>query len=115
MATSPNGTSRALLTCLRCSGEAASFNGDISELGRLERWLTCLRCSGEAASFNGDLSIVGRLKRDGLCMDHMFSSTNSFNQNLGNWYVVLDSTSIDIGSGATKSVGNIAAQNPFLD
>ena len=47
-------------------------------------------------------------------MSGMFSYANSFNQNLGSWYVVLDSTSIDIGGGATK-IGNIAAQNPFLD
>ena len=47
-------------------------------------------------------------------MSDMFARTSSFNQNLGNWYIVLDSTSIDIGSG-TKSIGNIAAQNPILD
>ena len=44
----------------------------------------------------------------------MFLYTPAFNQNLGNWYVVLDNASIDIGSGA-KKIGNIAAQNPILD
>ena len=33
---------------------------------------------------------------------------------MGNWYVVLDSTSIDLSGGATK-IGNITAQNPILD
>ena len=47
-------------------------------------------------------------------MNRMFAGARSFNQNLGNWYVVLDNASINLDSGA-KSVGNIAAQNQFLD
>ena len=65
-----------------------------------------------ADSFNGDIS--GWDVSNVIDMRWMFDNTNSFNQNLGNWYVVLDGTSIDIGGGATK-IGNIAAQNPFLD
>ena len=37
----------------------------------------------------------------------------SFTQNLGSWYITLDDTSIDDGD-ATRTVGNISAQNSFL-
>ena len=91
--------------------ETDSFNGNISS------WdvSSVTDMSGMfwgSDSFNSDLSSwdVSNVAD----MSRMFNGANLFNQNLGNWYVVLDSTSIDIGGGATK-IGNIAAQNPFLD
>ena len=46
-------------------------------------------------------------------MSGMFTGADYFNQNLGAWCIILDDTSIDIGSGA-KKIGNITAQNPIL-
>ena len=47
-------------------------------------------------------------------MFEMFSNTPSFRQNLGNWYVTLDSTEIDLGEDG-RAVGAISAQNGVLD
>ena len=45
---------------------------------------------------------------------NVFSGASSFDQNLGKWYVTLDSTGIDLDvSGDT--IGTISAQNSFLD
>ena len=87
------------------------FNGDVSGWD-VSGVKNMHRMFHIASSFNGDLSgwDVSNVEN----MSQMFSRASSFVQNLGNWYVVLDSTSIDIGSGATK-IGNIAAQNPILD
>ena len=90
---------------------ADSFNGDLSSWD-VSGVTDMTSMFWENQAFNGDLSswdVSGVTDMSG-----MFSHANSFNQNLGSWYVVLDSTSIDIGGGATK-IGNIAAQNPFLD
>ena len=46
-------------------------------------------------------------------MDDMFFDT-SFSQNLGNWYVTLDSTEIDL-DGDGRVVGAISVQNSYLD
>ena len=43
----------------------------------------------------------------------MFTGIGSFNQNLGNWYIILDAMSICIGRGA-KKIGSIDAQNLIL-
>ncbi len=46
--------------------------------------------------------------------DDMFGGASDFEQNLGNWYIVLDDTSIDY-SDTTGVVGRISAQNTSLD
>ena len=47
-------------------------------------------------------------------MSAMFHDALTFEQNLGNWYIVLNDTSIDYGN-APGTVGRISAQNAFLD
>ncbi len=47
-------------------------------------------------------------------MDSMFHGADSFDQNLGEWYIVLDDTTLQ-SDDPTGAVGNITAQNPFLD
>lgn len=47
-------------------------------------------------------------------MSSMFNGACSFNQNLGNWYVTIDSTSID-RADVPGMVETISAQNSFLD
>jgi surface protein len=47
-------------------------------------------------------------------MDFMFFQANDFDQNLGEWYVVLNSTEIDASAAAPGIVGTISAQNQFL-
>ena len=64
----------------------------------------------EASSFNGDVSSWNVSKVTNMA--ETFSS--SFRQNLGNWYVTLDSTEIDL-SGDGRIVGAISAQNYELD
>ena len=89
---------------------ASSFNGDISE------WDVSGVTDMEgmffgADSFNGDISpwdVSGVTDMSG-----MFGYADSFTQNLGSWYITLDDTSIDDGD-ATRTVGNISAQNSFL-
>ena len=88
-----------------------SFNGDISGWDVSGVTDVSSMFFG-ATSFNGDIS--GWNVSEVTTMRSMFRNAESFNQNLGNWYVVLDSTSIDIGSGTTK-IGSIAAQNQILD
>ena len=44
----------------------------------------------------------------------MFHNAFSFNQNLGSWYITLDDSAIN-HDDPTGIVGNIAAQNTFLD
>ena len=91
-------------------GGASSFNGDLSS------WdVSSVTSMGEmfydASSFNGNISSwdVSSV----TSMGEMFDGASSFNQNLGNWYIVLDKTSIADG-GATRVIGNIAAQNSYL-
>ena len=64
-----------------------------------------------AFSFNSDISGWNVSKVDD--METMFYSATIFNQNLGEWYVVLNSTEID-ASGAPGVVGTISAQNTIL-
>ena len=90
---------------------ANSFNSDLSSWD-VSGVTDMFEMFSNANSFNSDLSswdVSGVTEMSG-----MFLYTPAFNQNLGNWYVVLDNASIDIGSGA-KKIGNIAAQNPILD
>ena len=47
-------------------------------------------------------------------MSSMFHQASSFRQNLGDWYIVPGSTSINY-DGAPGTVGRISAQNSFLD
>ena len=65
-----------------------------------------------ASSFDGDLSAWN--VSGGTDMRGMFYGASSFSHNLGDWYITLDSTSISVGDG-TEVIGNIAAQNWFLD
>ena len=116
-------------------GHAASFNGDLSD------WdvSSVTNMSGvfaSASSFNGDISewdVSGVTDMSGMFfvatsfngdispwdvsgvtdMSGMFGYADSFTQNLGSWYITLDDTSIDDGD-ATRTVGNISAQNSFL-
>ena len=46
-------------------------------------------------------------------MNSMFDGAATFGQNLGNWYVVLDDTTID-RIRVPEIVGTISAQNDFL-
>ena len=47
-------------------------------------------------------------------MTDMLNVADTFDQNLGNWYIVLDSASIGHGD-APGTVGSISAQNSFRD
>ena len=89
---------------------AASFNGDISPWD-VSGVTGMSRMFANAASFNGDISEWDVSGVTG--MSDMFFGADSFTQNLGSWYITLDDTSIDDGD-ATRTVGNISAQNSFL-
>ena len=90
---------------------AASFNGDISEWD-VSGVTDMSGMFGSATSFNGDIS---EWDVSGVTdMSQMFLDADSFTQNLGSWYITLDNTSISVGDG-TEVIGNIAAQNWFLD
>ena len=90
--------------------DADSFNGDVSEWD-VSGVTDMSRMFLDADSFNGDISTwdVSGVTN----MDQMFIDADSFTQNLGSWYITLDDTSIDDGD-ATRTVGNISAQNSFL-
>ncbi len=94
----------------RMFANAASFNGDISEWD-VSGVTDMSGMFAGAASFNGDIS---EWDVSGVTdMFAMFFGADSFTQNLGSWYTTLDDTSIDDGD-ATRTVGNISAQNSFL-
>ncbi len=63
-------------------------------------------------AFNGNLSAwdVSSV----TYMDQIFKGAASFDQNLGSWYVTIDSTSIEMAD-VPGVVGTISAQNAFLD
>ena len=65
-----------------------------------------------ATSFNGDLSAwdVSSVTQMGL----MFYDAHPFDQNLGNWYVTIDNTSIK-RADVPGMAGTISAQNAYLD
>ena len=89
--------------------KAKSFDADIS--GWDVSQVTNMRQMFESASsFNADIS--GWDVSNVTHMNYMLSNTRAFDQNLGAWYIVLDSTSVD---GADRTVGEITAQNSFLD
>ena len=90
---------------------ASSFNGNISTWDVSSVTDTRYMFNG-ASSFNQDLSTwdVSSVTD----MHNMFNGATAFDQNLGNWYIVLDDAVIDYGD-ASRVVGRIAAQNPFLD
>ncbi len=94
----------------RMFANAASFNGDISEWD-VSGVTDMSGMFAGAASFNGDISPWDVSGVTG--MSRMFAGADSFTQNLGSWYITLDDTSIDDGD-ATRTVGNISAQNSFL-
>ena len=90
--------------------DATSFNSDISEWDVSGVTDMSAMFTG-AYSFNGDVS---EWDVSGVAdMSQMFAGADSFTQNLGSWYITLDDTSIDDGD-ATRTVGNISAQNSFL-
>ena len=90
--------------------DAGSFNGDISEWNVSQ--VTYMHSMfSDATSFNQDLNDWDVSKVTG--MFEMFLDADSFTQNLGSWYITLDDTSINDGD-ATRTVGNISAQNSFL-
>ncbi len=88
---------------------AASFNGNISTWD-VSRVTNTLFMFFRAASFNGDIS--GWDVSGVTNMFYMFNQASSFNQNLGLWYVVLSDSAV---KSDTLAVGNIAAQNSYLD
>ena len=90
--------------------DATSFNGDIS-LWDVSGVTGMSGMFGSATSFNGDISEWDVSGVTG--MFEMFLDADSFTQNLGSWYITLDDTSINDGD-ATRTVGNISAQNSFL-
>ena len=90
---------------------AFSFNGDLSDWDTSSVTDTSGMFAG-ATSFNGTIS--GWSIASAEDMRGMFWGADSFSQNLGSWYVVLDKTSIADGD-ATRIIGNITAQNRFLD
>ena len=90
--------------------DASSFNGDISPWD-VSGVTGMFLMFADASSFNGDISpwdVSGVTDMSG-----MFAGADSSTQNLGSWYITLDDTSIDDGD-ATRTVGNISAQNSFL-
>ena len=90
---------------------ARSFNSDLSpwDVSSVTDMYTMF---AYADSFNGDIS---EWDVSGVTdMSQMFLDADSFTQNLGSWYITLDNTSISVGDG-TEVIGNIAAQNWFLD
>ena len=91
--------------------EASSFDGDISgwDVSNVKSMFYML---AGATSFDGDLSAWN--VSGGTDMRGMFYGASSFSHNLGDWYITLDSTSISVGD-CTEVIGNIAAQNWFLD
>ena len=88
----------------------SAFDGDIS--GWDVSSVTDMDGMFGGAAFNQNISswdVSGVLH-----MDDMFNAASTFRQNLGNWYVVLDSTEINAGD-APGMVGTISAQNQALD
>ena len=65
-----------------------------------------------AASFNGDIS--SRDVSSVTAMSRMFYATSSFNRNLDGWYVQMGDTPV-AGTTVPGAVGNVTAQNAFLD
>ena len=90
---------------------ATSFNGDLSTWD-VSSVASTAGMFYEATSFNQDLS-TWDVSHAGD-MDSMFHGADSFDQNLGEWYIVLDDTTLQ-SDDPTGAVGNITAQNPFLD
>ena len=90
---------------------AYSFNGDIS-VWDVSSVMNMNNMFDGAYSFNGDISVwdVSNVNY----MSEMLMDFTYFSQNLGEWYITLDNTSINIVDG-TKIIGNIAAQNFVLD
>ena len=90
---------------------ASSFNQDISEwnVSSVEDLSYMFQ---DASSFNQDISGWDVSSADD--MSSMFHDASSFVQNLGRWYVTADDTSIG-GADIPGIVGNILAQNAFLD
>ena len=86
------------------------FNGDISSWDVSS--VTDMDDMFRYSKFNGDISSwdVSSV----AYMGQMFKGATAFNQNLGNWYVTLDSTSID-RADVPGVVGAISARNAFLD
>ena len=89
---------------------ADSFNGDISPWDVSGVTGMSIMLAG-ADSFNGDISPWDVSGVTGMSI--MLAGADSFTQNLGSWYITLGDTSIDDGD-ATRTVGNISAQNSFL-
>ena len=88
---------------------AKSFDADIS--GWDVSQVTNMRqMFASAKSFDADIS--GWDVSGVTHMNYMFSNARAFDQNLGAWYIVLDSASVD---DADRTVGEITAQNSFLD
>ena len=89
---------------------STAFNGDISSWN-VSQVTDMTRMFAGASAFNQplndwDVSSV-------TDMADMFKSATAFSQNLGNWYITLDSTDISIAD-APGVVANMAAQNRFL-
>ena len=91
---------------------AHSFNGDISDWD-VSSATHMSRMFRNALSFNGDLSDWDVSSAANM-VDMFDNATSALDQNLGKWYIVLDSTSIDHGD-APGVVGRVSAQNRFLD
>ena len=90
---------------------AISFNDDISAWD-VSSVMNMNNMFDGAYSFNGDISVwdVSNVNY----MSEMLMDFTYFSQNLGEWYITIDNTSINIVDG-TKIIGNIAAQNFVLD
>ena len=86
------------------------FNGDISAWDVSSVTNMALMFAG--SPFNGDISAwdISSVTH----MDGMFDSADSFEQNLGSWYVTIDNTSIG-RADVPGVVGAISAGNAFLD